>query len=441
MHLTTAVELGFAVAVVVATVSLAAALVDKVPRSVLIALAVLLGGETAAAWVAFALHERRTIGVAAAGITVALAAQLAGIRIGRLVAAIRTVDDELADAETRLSALIAQEASDRTAELERTLALARADSASLLGEQERRLAEDRRRAAEERAETATLSLTETLGNVQRQVDDRFREWAEDLDRQQREVADQLAGVAGRQRQLISDAEARIAADADRLESEGEQQREGLMRLRDELARAIQEAVTTGNSELETFAAERRRALHELNERIRRRERTLSDQVEREEAEATGRIQTAFADVQRRQVEQLERILDRATSSYSDAAAQQFADAIRAAREGAATRLSRELDRAVQSFAREAERVLAERLAHVGDTGAQRLEKRLIQVTDNLDRQRVEAIAAFEERLTTSEQELRRRLEGLAADAEAERAVLEARLHDLARRIDESIARA
>ena len=41
----------------------------------------------------------------------------------------------------------------------------------------------------------------------------------------------------------------------------------------------------------------------------------------------------------------------------------------------------------------------------------------------------------------AEQELLRRIEGLAADAEAERAVLEARLHDLARRIDETIARA
>jgi hypothetical protein len=96
---------------------------------------------------------------------------------------------------------------------------------------------------------------------------------------------------------------------------------------------------------------------------------------------------------------------------------------------------------VQSFAREAERVLAERLAHVGDAGAQRLEKRLSTVTAGLERQRAEAIAGFEERLTAAEQELRRRLDGLAADAEAERAVLEARLHDLARRIEETIARA
>jgi len=95
---------------------------------------------------------------------------------------------------------------------------------------------------------------------------------------------------------------------------------------------------------------------------------------------------------------------------------------------------------VQSFAREAERVLAERLAHVGDVGAQRLEKRLMQITESLDRQRAEAAAGFEARSMTVEQDLQRRLEGLAADAEAERAVLEARLHELARRIDEAIAR-
>jgi len=141
------------------------------------------------------------------------------------------------------------------------------------------------------------------------------------------------------------------------------------------------------------------------------------------------------------VERLERVLDRAASSYSDAAAQQFADAVRASREATATRLSRELDRAVQSFAREAERVLAERLAHVGDVGAQRLEKRLGTVAAGLERQRAEAMTGFEQRLTTAEQELHRRLEGLAADAEAERAVLEARLHELARRIEETIARA
>lgn len=440
MQLSTAVELTFAVAVIVTAGSLAASTVDKAARSVLIGLAGLLGTAATAAWVALALHERRSIAVAAAGITVCFAAQLAALRIGRLIAAIRSVDDELADAEARLSTLIAEEVSARTAELERTLSRARADSASLLAEQERRLAEERRRTAEERAEAARSTLSEELTKVQQQVDARLATWADDLDRHQRAVTDRLTHLAARQRQLISEAEVRIAADAERLEAEGEQQREGLMRLRDELARAIQDAVTAGNAEVDTFASERRRAMHELNERLRRRERALSEQVEREGGEATRRIQTAFTDVERRQVEQLQRVLDRAATSYSEAASQQFADAIRGAREEAAKRLSRELDRAVQSFAREAERVLAERLAHVGDVGAQRLEKRLMQITESLDRQRAEAVAGFEARSMTVEQDLQRRLEGLAADAEAERAVLEARLHELARRIDEAIAR-
>jgi hypothetical protein len=153
-----------------------------------------------------------------------------------------------------------------------------------------------------------------------------------------------------------------------------------------------------------------------------------------------RIQAGFAEVERKQIEQLERILNRATSSYSDAAAQQFADTVRATREAAATRLSRELDRAVQAFAREAQSVLAERLAQVADTGAQRVERRLSQATESLDRQRAEAIANFEARLIQAEQDLRRRLDGLAADTEAERAVLDARLRELARKIEETLAR-
>ena len=87
------------------------------------------------------------------------------------------------------------------------------------------------------------------------------------------------------------------------------------------------------SELEGYASERRQALHELNDRMRQRERQLAQQIEREETEAMRRIQASFADVERRQVEQLERTLQRATASYSDAANQQFADAVGFARPG------------------------------------------------------------------------------------------------------------
>jgi hypothetical protein len=276
--------------------------------------------------------------------------------------------------------------------------------------------------------------------AQHQVEVRLIPWTDDLERAQRGVANQLAQLAQRQKQLIAEAEARIATDAERLEGESEQQRASLVRLREELARASQEAVAAGSTELEGYASERRRSLHELNERIRKRERQLTELIEREEADATRRIQAGFADVERRQLEQLERILARATSSYSDAATQQFADTVKSSREAAAVRLSRELDRAVQAFAREAQTVLADRLAQVGDAGAQRLERRQAQVEAGLDRQRSEAIEAFEARLLQAEQELRRRLDTLAADAEAERAVLDARLRELAKRIDETLAR-
>jgi hypothetical protein len=441
VHLTDAAEVAFAVSAVVAGGALAATVAGLTSRNLLASLALLLGAAAIALWAVYALKQHTAIAVSAAGTTLAGVTLLGALRLRRLVHHARRVDSELSAAEQRLRSLIEQEADERAAELERTLARARADSASLLTEQERRIADERRRSAAERERDATASLSEALTTAHQQMESRLRAWTDDLERAQRVVAEQLDQLKQRQRQLISDAETRIAADAERLEAESEQQRAGLVRLRDELARAIQETVSAGNAELEAYANERRRGLHELSERIRRRERSLAEQIDREESEATSRIQVAFSEVERRQVEQLQRVLDRAASSYSEAAAQQFADAIRAAREDAGTRLSRELDRAVQAFTREAEKVLAERLGHVGDAGSQRLEKRLNMITVGLDRQRAEAIATFEQRLLSEEQELRQRIETLAADAEAERAVIEARLHDLAQRIESAIARA
>lgn len=440
MTLVQIVQIAFVAATVLVLLSLLGAALDRMARRVLVGVAVLLGLAAAAAWVAFGLRPHTSIAVAAGGITLAFGTQLAAVKLRQLLRAAHRVDEQLSRAQARLGTLIAREADERNAELERTLARARADSASLLAEQERRIADERRAAAAERQRASADEFGEALTAAQQQVEARLTAWTDDLERAQRAVADQLAQLAQRQKQLISEAEARIAADAERLETESEQQRAGVVRLRDELARATQETVEAGTAEVEGYASDRRRALNELNERIRRRERQLSELIEREETDAVRRIQASFADVERRQVEQLERILTRATTSYSDAATQQFADAIKAARESAGTRLSRELERAVQAFAREAQTVLADRLAQVGDTGAQRLEKRMAQSSEAVERQRAESIAEFEARLIQAEQELRGRLDGLAADAEAERAVLEARLRELARRIDETLAR-
>ena len=168
--------------------------------------------------------------------------------------------------------------------------------------------------------------------------------------------------------------------------------------------------------------------------MRRRERELLERIEREEVEATARIRAGFEDVQRKQIEQMERIVERAAATYSDDAAQQFAGLVKSSREDAARRLSRELDRAVEVFAREAESVLAERLAHVGDAGAQRLERRLDEATSALEQRRDERLAALDGHIAELEVDIRRRLEDLGADAEAERAVIEARLQELVRRV-------
>jgi len=53
----------------------------------------------------------------------------------------------------------------------------------------------------------------------------------------------------------------------------------------------------------------------------------------------------------------------------------------------------------------------------------------------------EAIAALEKRAAEEEEAVRDRMRAIAADAEAERGVLEARLHELSRRIEEALVRA
>ncbi len=144
-------------------------------------------------------------------------------------------------------------------------------------------------------------------------------------------------------------------------------------------------------------------------------------------------------MERRQIEQMARTVERATATYADEATQTFGTLVKSSREDAARRLARELDRAVETFAREAEVVLAERLAHVGDAGAQRLEKRLAEAAKRLEQQRDEWMAALDGRIGDLEADVRRRLEELSADAEAERAVLEARLQELLRRIEATAA--
>jgi hypothetical protein len=427
----------FALSVVVAGAALAFAARDRIPRTALWVISGFIAAGVIAAWVVFALSPDRDLAAAAAGLTASLLAALAALGVQWGVARALRLANSVAAASETLQSIIDKDAADRAAELERVLARARADSISLLADEERRIAEERRAMVAERERVAGQDLTDALGATQRRVEQRLVDWGEDLERAQGHLADQLQRLAARQKRLIEEAEERLGADAERLESESEAQRAGLVKLREDLQRATEEAIATGRAELDAHANDRRRALHELGERLRRREREIREAIEREETEALQRIQAIFADVERRLVDRLERVVERTTAQHAEAAAIQFADTIKRSREEAARRLTRELDRAVEAFTKEAETVISERLSNVGDAAAQRLDRRLVEAGAAIDRQRDEIVAALEVRFSAAENELRQRLEGLAADSEAERGILEARLHELSRRIDQT----
>ncbi len=441
MTTTTIVEIGFAAAAVGAIGALACGALTYLGKQALLGIAGAEAAAAAAGWVLFALDPSRELGVAAGGVTVCAAAAALAPVLLRTVVRERRIEQDIVRAEQRLTELVAHETAERARELERTLARTRADSISILTEEERRIAENHRELVAEREHASGVKLVATLAETQQKVEQRVAEWREDLERTQARLQQELGRVGERQKELIAEAEARIAIDAERIASESEEQRATMLRLRDDLERSTAEVLVRAAAEIETHAQERRRALDELADRLRRREHSLGEHIEREEAEATERLKLGFADVERRQVEALERAVERASGRFSEAAVQQFGDEIKAAREGAAQRLARELDRAVQAFAREADIALGERVGQVGETGAQRLEKRLAQIGAELERQRDDALAALGRKLEETEGDFRRRLQSFAADAEAERGVVEARLHELSRRIEETMAHA
>lgn len=439
MELERIFEIVFAGGAAVAAATLGLVVWGVAGRSVAVAGSALTGGAVAAAWTMFALEPDEQVLLSAGGLTACFLAALAALPVGRALDRSRRVDAEAARSERRLRELVAAQTQASADEIERLLARARADTLSLLAEEERRIAEERRRDLAERERVAGAEFTEALAAAQQRVEVRLTGWTEDLERAQQNLASQLARLAERQRQLIAEAEARIASDSERLMSTADDQRAAIVRLREELVTAAEQIVAEAEGELESHAAERRRALHELSERLRRRERELAERVEREETEAVQRITSGFADLERRAIDQLERANERAWTRFSEAAALQFGEAIKQAREDAARRLARELDRAVESFSREASRVLAEQVSQVAETGAQRLEKRMSRVAAGIERQRDELVASLAQRLAETESDFRRQLQGIAAEAEAERVAIRARVEELARRVEDAVS--
>jgi len=382
-----------------------------------------------------------------AAIVAVLAAALAGVALVASVLVLRRVRAqerllarEIERGKAAFDEVVAAEAQQRAQELESTLARARAESISQLADEERRIAEERRRDVAERERDATSRLGAQLVEAQAAVERRLGDWQSDVEALQQGLTEELKRIETRQRQLMAEVESKIGQDAEALQGEIDEQRNVIARLRADLKKAAEEVAQQANAELEQHAAERRRALHEMADRLRHRERDLQELIEREGSDAAARIQVALGDIERRQVEQLQRLVSRETTRYSEAASLSFDASIKSAREEAARRLSRELDLSVERFAREAEGVLTERLNALTDAAAQRVEERLSRLRSGLERQRDEALVSLEDRAHQVESGLRDRLREIAADAESERAVLDGRLHELARRLDELTAR-
>jgi hypothetical protein len=437
MSVESAFEIVFAVSVIGAAAALAGAAFELADRRALIAAGVAIGVAAVGAWVAFALDPSTELAIIGTGLIACVLAVVGAIGLRRGMARSRALDREFERAKSQLAAAVETEAQGRTADLERTLALVRADSLSAYAKEERRLADTRRTALEESEERLRHGLAQAFAKVQGQVEQRLASWHQDLERAQRGLGERLEQVARHERSLIEALEARLEHDAERLQTADEEQRAGVVRLREDLARAVAESAAIAESELEAHATERRRALHQVSDRMTGRERDLVRRIEREETEASRRIQSSFSEVERRQVEQLERVLDRTASNFVDAAAHEFDSTIRAAREEAARRLQRELERAVQRYAREGDTLLAERMTKLGESGSLRLEKKLGQVSAGLERERDEFVATLSQRLGKVEADFRERLTALADEERA----LEERLAELTRRIDQTVARA
>jgi hypothetical protein len=420
-------ELAFAAGFLAVALSFVALALGRARERVLVALTVLLGTGAVAAAAALGVNlahrftDTAPLILAAGGLAAAAAAELGLIGLSRGFRRVRELEQVSDEARTQLFDFVETEMRERTLELERMLARERANASHQLSEQERRLAEERRNIVERQAERARIELTQAVSAVQERLERRLMAWAADLDRGQRELEAHLTELGQRQKEAVSVYEARLAADSERVEAASEEQRLALLKLREALQRLGTEFLEEGRSEIEAHAAERRRALHEVGERIRNRERSLREQIEREEVETRSRLASGLVDVERRHVTMLDRALERAATRLTEYAEKQFDAQIRESREKAAERLSRELEKGIEQLARQAEKEVSDRITEIARQAAERLQKRIAEVERSgetqheLAAERVrdlagrldEAIAAAEDRLAVIETDVAR----------------------------------
>ena len=273
------------------------------------------------------------------------------------------------EARRAVRAAAEEESAVQGEQLRIAIARAQADSLSAYVAEERRLSDQRRGELTVRERDLSDRMAELVAAVEQRVEERLRAWESDLERAQNALQGAVSTLEQRMRQRIADVETKVAAESDELDATIAEQRASALRLREEL---------------QTQADDRRRTIDELNERLRQHEHAVTEQIDRAESEARTRIELAFTELERRQVEHLERAMSREIDARSEAGALEFENRMRAIREEAADRLREELDRIAESFLRRADGLIAAELQQAVSTASRLLDDRIIELVRQQD---------------------------------------------------------
>ena len=288
-------------------------------------------------------------------------------------------DQLVADARRAVRAAAEEETATQTEQLRVAISRAHADSLSTYVVEERRLSDQRRGELGVRERELSEQLAELVAAVEQRVEERLRAWEADLERAQNALQGAVSTLEQRLRQRITDVESKIEAEATELGSTIDEQRVAAIRLREALETNTKDALAHALDELQSEADDRRRAIDDMTERLRQHEHAVAEEVDRAESDARARIEVAFAELERRQVEHVERAIAREVDTRSEAGALEFENRMRAIREEAADRLREELDRTSESFLRRADSLISDQLQRAVDAAAQRLDDRIIEL--------------------------------------------------------------
>ena len=304
-------------------------------------------------------------------VAVALAAAVLALMLRRTRARARRSATFVADARRAVRTAAEEETAKQIAQVRVTITRAQADSVSAYVAEERRLSDERRGELSVRERDLSDRMAEMVAAVERRVEERLRAWEADLERAQRALEGEVTTLEQRQRQRVEEVEARIEAEAVELGTTADQQRTAAIRLREESSTPREtpsrRPSTSSRCRPTTGAARSRTSWNACAS-------TSTPSASRSTAprRRPTRIESAFGELERRQVAELERATAREVERLSESGALEFEVRMKAIREEAATRLRDELDHTTETFLRRADGLIAQ-LQQAADAAAERLE--------------------------------------------------------------------